>query len=239
MTKILFSIDDDVVIRFPHIHVAAVRVSGVATELIDNYLTSLASQIEGVSLHLQAFDPLTEHPTIKAWRTTYAALGVKPSRYRSSIESLLRRVQKGKKVKTGIPLVDLYNTISVLTEAPMGAYDVAKLPTTDLRLRLCNPVHDVFRPLGGSSDDFPLLSNVVVYGCGSEILCWGFNGRDSENVCIEPESSEVLFFSESVNPRQADHSRMAIEKLYDVLRLFHAQISEARYFHARNQSGEI
>jgi DNA/RNA-binding domain of Phe-tRNA-synthetase-like protein len=72
-----------------------------------------------------------------------------------------------------IPAVNLYNACSMRNVAPMGAYDVARLPGSKLDLRLANPDADRFDPLGSDAAAFPLNDKLIVYAVGGEIMCWG------------------------------------------------------------------
>ncbi|MEO6629566.1 MAG: phenylalanine--tRNA ligase beta subunit-related protein, partial [Aquihabitans sp.] len=119
---------------------------------------------------------LADHPLIRDWRTAIAACGLKPSTYKSSPEQLARRTLKNGPVRTGLALVDLYCEVATRHLAPLGGYDVARLPTEPIELRLGRE-SDAFNPLG--SGDMPVTDKVAVYAAGPMVLCWAYNCRDS------------------------------------------------------------
>ena len=107
--------------------------------------------------------------------------------------------------------------MSVLHRAPMGAYDVAKLPGKDLTLRLAQPATDQFEPLGGSASSFPLNDDLVVYGSGDTVLCWGFNCRDSAQTCVDEHSRDILFFCEAAIKDDMTNASTVIEDMAERL----------------------
>lgn len=241
MNAVAFSIAEPVRAKFPAIQVAAVRARMEDREGMARKLEELRQTITSeIVPELTGSDPITEHPAIRTWRETYGQMGVKPSKYRSSIEALLRRVARGDSVTMGLDLVDLYNLVSIRMGSPMGAYDASKLNGTDrIDLRLCMPETDAFAPLGADSGAFPLNPDLVVYASNSEVLCWGFNARDSVEVCIDEDSREVIFFSETAHPEGASLPELTIAFLRDVLAEIGAEVGPVVTFDADHPTGEI
>src|SRR4051794_1313876 len=68
-------------------------------------------------------EQIVEAPAIKEWRNAFQTFGVKPSKFRSSIEQLYRRALKGDIIQTSLPLVNLYCYVSLIQMVPMGGYD--------------------------------------------------------------------------------------------------------------------
>lgn len=64
-------------------------------------------------------DNFSENPVISVWREAYQKFKTKKG-VRSSIEALLKRVEKGNEVSSINPLVDIYNTISLKYGMPCG-----------------------------------------------------------------------------------------------------------------------
>jgi DNA/RNA-binding domain of Phe-tRNA-synthetase-like protein len=154
---------------------------------------------------------VADHPLIRDWRAAIAACGLKPSTYKSSPEQLARRTLKSGPVRTGLALVDLYCEVATRHLAPLGGYDVARLPSPEIDLRLARPDSDRFDPLGGG--DMPLTDRVVVYAAGPTVVCWAYNCRDSRETCLAPETDVGLFVGEAVTARQHDALRTALEDL--------------------------
>lgn len=217
MTAIRCAIDPAVLERFPACRVggflagglaaAARRVSLEPAEALAAPLAAQGVTVEGIS----------EEPRIREWRRAYQQSGVKPSTYKCSAEQLARRLLKGSWISTPLPLVNLYSAVSVKHLAPMGAYDVARLPEPEVVLRLPRE-GDVFRPLGAKPEDMPLKPTIPVYASGSEVTCWAFNHRDSVVTCLQDDTDLGIFMAEAVSEIQYPSLEAAFEELARDLR---------------------
>jgi len=156
---------------------------------------------------------VADHPLVRDWRAAIASCGLKPSTFKSSPEQLARRTLKGGPVRTGLALVDLYCEVATRHLAPLGGYDVARLPSPRIDLRMADPVNDTFAPLGGRDGDMALADRVVVYAAGPTVVCWAYNCRDSRDTCLTPDTDVGLFLGEAVTARQHDALRSALDDL--------------------------
>jgi DNA/RNA-binding domain of Phe-tRNA-synthetase-like protein len=184
--------------------------------------TAIALVSQEVTIELVA-----DHPLIKDWRTAIAACGLKPSTYKSSPEQLARRTLKSGPVRTGLALVDLYCEVATRNLAPLGGYDVARLPSDRIDLRLADPAADTFAPLG--SGDMPVGDKVAVYAAGATVICWAYNCRDSRATCLTEETDVGLFLGEAVTARQHDALRTALDDLAGRLTAAGATVGPVSY----------
>jgi len=67
--------------------------------------------------------PLSDLPTLAAWRRAFSAFGVKPTQYRSAAEALLRRLTKQGDIPSLNLLVDLGNLVSIRYALPIAVLD--------------------------------------------------------------------------------------------------------------------
>jgi lysyl-tRNA synthetase class 2 len=202
MQKLIVEVDPEIATRFPYIMIGGFTVRGlhIAAERIDD--TRLLEQaIADFSKQGLTTASLSENPSLAGWRQAFQVQGLKPSRYRTSPEALARRALRGDSLQTALPIVNAYNAISLQFLAPLGAYDLERLPGRHMVLRFARPASDTFTPLGADASSMPLLETVAVYAMADEILCWGFNHRDSHLTCLQPETTMAAFFSEGVIPQ--------------------------------------
>ena len=110
---------------------------------------------------------------------------------------------------------DLYNGVSLSHLAPLGAFDTDKLTTAPITVRHCDPKTDSFEPVSGNSS-FHLNDQLVIYGQGNTILCYGFNHRDSRLASLSESTDDVIFFAEAVSEAQRERSKSAAHHLLEI-----------------------
>ena len=135
-------------------------------------------------------DTMMMHPDVRRWREVYSAMGVKPSKYRSSLEALLRRLFKGDLWDVS-PVVDCYDCVSALSLLPMGAHDMEKL-RGGLVLRYAEN-GEKFYPLGAGDSVIECAERHVVYADGEKVCCWLWNYRDTRDASVDDGTKEALF----------------------------------------------
>jgi lysyl-tRNA synthetase class 2 len=101
---------------------AQVRVAP-SDEYVEKMKRGLVGRLNDIGI---SQDTMMLHPDVAGWRDVYSKMGVKPSKYRSSLEALLRRTFKGD-IWSVSNVVDCYDCVSALSLLPMGAHDTAKL----------------------------------------------------------------------------------------------------------------
>lgn len=225
MANLMFELATELVERFPKVAAGGFLVDdldraaaavGDVTEKGREAREALAAR--GVTVQNLASDPL-----VTGWRNAIASCDLKPSTYKSSVEQLARRYLKGETISTPLAVVNLYCTVSARRMAPLGGYDLGRLPTPEVVLRLGRPGTDRFRPLGGRPEDMPIRPCVPLYASGDEIICYAFNHRDSAETCLRAATTTAAFFSEAVNPEQQEAMAAALTDLSETLRSFGAR----------------
>ncbi|MCY4061310.1 MAG: phenylalanine--tRNA ligase beta subunit-related protein [Chloroflexi bacterium] len=71
--------------------------------------------------------PLSELPTLGAWRRAISAFGVSPTKYRSAAEALLRRLTKKGDIPGINRLVDIGNLVSIRYGLPVAIFDTRQI----------------------------------------------------------------------------------------------------------------
>ena len=152
---------------------------------------------------------ISSHPAVAPWREAYRRFGVKPSRYRSSVERLLRTARTGE-VRGINPLVDLYNAVSLRHLLPCGGEDVDALEG-DLWLTIAAG-GEPFIPLG-STEESPPSAGEVVYADDAGIVCRCWNWREADRTKLKPETIHAVLAIEALPPRSEDDVLAACQDL--------------------------
>ncbi|HKU73642.1 MAG TPA: phenylalanine--tRNA ligase beta subunit-related protein [Pyrinomonadaceae bacterium] len=199
---------------FPEASVHAVVFEGVAD--FDPAVSALWKQkaIESVAASGFTTETVLDAPAVKEWRNAFQRFGVKPSKYRSSIEQLFRRALKQEIIETSLPLVNLYCYVSLIEMVPMGAYDLETVEG-DIVVRLSKE-NETFLGIG---DTTPLIANpgVVVYSDDGGIICWAWNHRDAARVSLTPTTNRAIFFADSSLQESESRCESAITLLSEAI----------------------
>jgi DNA/RNA-binding domain of Phe-tRNA-synthetase-like protein len=152
-------------------------------------------------------------PEIAPWRAAYQSFGAKPSKYKSSIENMLRSVRAGR-IRGINPLVDLYNAVSLTHRLPCGGEDLAQIQG-DIRLtRAVGGEH--FIPLGADSQDPPFPGEVIYRDdIGAICRCW--NWREAERTKITHETTDVFLAIEALPPVSDEQLQVAVDELSNLI----------------------
>jgi DNA/RNA-binding domain of Phe-tRNA-synthetase-like protein len=154
-------------------------------------------------------DDIAAHPAIMPWRQAYRTFGVKPSKYRSSIESLLRSA-RAQRIRSVNPLVDLYNIVSLTHLLPCGGEDLAAL-RGDIRLeRAFGDEH--FVPLGAQEAE-PPLPGEVIYRDDAGVICRCWNWREADRTKLTPATTDAFLCIEALPPSGEPQLRAACAAL--------------------------
>lgn len=109
---------------FPALVAGAVFAAGVSGE-VD--VSARVARFEAVAVERLAAGAVGEFEEVRAWRRTFSAMGLKPTRYRCASEALLRRFAKEGTLPRIHPLIDLCNAVSLAFAIPVAALDTARI----------------------------------------------------------------------------------------------------------------
>jgi DNA/RNA-binding domain of Phe-tRNA-synthetase-like protein len=206
-----FRIEKPFLALFPEAHIGVVVASGIDNhaQAGNSFVAGLLASAARAAVVALGEDDIAAHPAVAPWREAYRRFGVKPSRYRSSIEGLLRSARADN--MRGInPLVDLYNAVSLRHLLPCGGEDLAAIQG-DLRLTVATG-DEPFIPLG-ATDSSPPLPGEVVYADDAGIVCRAWNWREAERTKLTAATTRAVLVIEGLPPRTADDVSAACEDL--------------------------
>lgn len=142
--------------------------------------------------------PLSQIPALSAWRSTFSAFGVEPTKYRSAIEALLRRLTKKGDIPSINLLVDIGNLVSIRYNLPIAVFDTHQT-TGSITVRLSEGTEH-FTPLGESITETPEVGEVIFVDeaqiVSARRWCWRQSAEsaarlESENAIITVEAQHV------------------------------------------------
>jgi DNA/RNA-binding domain of Phe-tRNA-synthetase-like protein len=194
---------------FPDALIGTIVVRGINNQAIaDSCASILQSRLERIVAELGETE-IGSLPSIAPWRSAYQAFGVKPSKYKSSIESLLRSA-KADRLRSINPLVDLYNSVSLTYQLPCGGEDLAAISGP---IRLTRAVGDEpFVPLGSSESESP-PAGAVIYRDDLGVICSCWNWREADRTKLTETTTDAFLCIEALPPTTEPTLRMACDEL--------------------------
>lgn len=181
-------------------------------------------------------DTMLNHPDVRRWREVFAKMGVKPSKYKSSLEALLRRLFKGD-IWSVSNVVDLYDCASALNLLPMGAHDLEKLKG-GLTLRFGRE-GEPFSPLGAEAEVINVGSRNVVYADQEKIACWLWCHRDCREAVVSGATKKAIFLIDRAFDGEWRSLEQGLSSLSGELEKIGAKPLTKGVLNAANPAGEI
>ncbi len=182
----------DIANAFPDYRVAVVVAEGltIAPER-PAVLDTLIAEREEAARERWGGTELSQIPGIAAWRAAYKGFGIKQTRYRSSVERLVKNVLGGRPLARVNAFVDLYNTVSLAHVLPLGADDLDHV-TPPLAFRYARE-GDSFVDMAeeGDAPEAPKPGEVV-YADAAHVLCRRWNWRQDARSLIAPQTRRAV-----------------------------------------------
>lgn len=230
-----FRLEPDFLALFPDATIAIAVVRGFDNTVEDPEIwPMLEIEIERAAASANEGE-IGQHPAVAPWRAAFAQFGVKPSKYRSSIEAMLRSAQSGR-LRSINPLVDLYNTISLRHQLPVGGEDLAKI-VGDVRLTRAHG-DELFTPLGAEGPETP-PPGAVIYRDDDSVICSCWNWREAERTMLTEGTTEAVLVIESIPPLDPNAARIAIDDLAALVQRHLGGSAEVFVLNAENPAIEL
>jgi DNA/RNA-binding domain of Phe-tRNA-synthetase-like protein len=177
---------------FPSYRVAFVVAEGltIAPER-PPALDALIAQREAAARAGWGTTELSQIPGVAAWRAAYKGFGIKQTRYRSSVERLVKNVLADRPLARVNAFVDLYNAVSLVHVLPLGADDLDRV-TPPLAFRYARE-GDSFVDMAedGEAPEAPKPGEVV-YVDAAHVLCRRWNWRQDARTLITPATRRAV-----------------------------------------------
>lgn len=206
------SVSDDVVALRPDYRALLVVVSGVRGGPSDHVSDAALRRAEDSVRRRLAGAPPETLPEIAAWREAFRAFGVKPRAARSSVESLIRRID------AGLPridrLTDLYNAVSVEHLVPVGGENLSAYVGPP---RLVRAVGD--EPFDTIADGEPITVTAapgeVIWADEVGVTCRRWNWRQCVRTRLDESTMDILFILDGLQPLTTEALQAAGAALVD------------------------
>ena len=212
----MFSYSEPVLDRFPTVVGGVVHARGVVNGDPQGELRQAFRDEQLRALERIGDRPLAEIPSVSAWRRAFSAFGVEPTRYRSAVEALLRRVTKQGEIPSLNVLVDLGNLVSIRYGLPVAVFDQRAVSgSTTVRFAAGD---ESFTDLGGDgSVSRPEPGEVIFVDDVSLISARRWCWRQSAESAARADTTEILITVEGHHEGAGDDIVAAVDDLRELL----------------------
>lgn len=180
----------------------------------DKYLKLLEeSEKEAFKYFIE--EDFSKNSVVAVWREAYTKFKTKKGA-RSSIEALLKRVNKGNHIGTINPLVDIYNSISLKYALPCGGEDIDKFEGNLLLTKAIG--NEEFYTYGEDSENDPPYPNEIVYKDDLGAICRCWNYRESKRTLLTEDTKNAFMIIELVDINRIDDFNKALNELSNLIK---------------------
>lgn len=163
---------------------------------------------------------LADLPGILVWRRAYKLFGIKSTRYRCSVERLVKNILADRDLVAINGFVDAYNAVSLAHVMPIGADDLDRV-TGDVAFRFARDDDRFVDMSGGETGDGPVEDppkpGEVVYADDEKVLCRRWNWRQDARSLVLPETKAAIVTIQSQGEGDLE---AAVADLVDLLGRF-------------------
>ena len=210
-----FGYDHEILERFPNVVGGVIHADGLTNRPAPAELTA-AFRAEQASVRERIGEtPLSELPTLAAWRSVFRGFGVNPTKYRCAAEALLRRLTKQGELPSINALVDLANLVSIRYALPVAVFDQRDVSGGTI-VRLAHG-GEAWSDLGSSTTEHPEPGEVIFCDDEERVSARRWCWRQSRASAAGEDTTEIVVTIEGHHEAAADDVDRAVRDLEALL----------------------
>ena len=218
MSNVRFAYDPGVASRFSSVAGGVVHAEGVSNGPSPQALVAAFRAEQQAVLTRIGDMPLSELPTLAAWRRAFRAFGVDPTAYRSAAEALLRRLTKQGSIPPINALVDAGNLVAIRYGLPVAMFD-QRLVTGATTVRFAAGTES-FTDLGSGDRETAAEGEVIFIDDAGLVSARRWCWRQSAESASGPDTTTVLVTVEGHHDGVDADVRAAVADLETLLRTY-------------------
>ena len=206
-----FGYDHEILEQFPNVVGGVIHADGLTNRPAPAELTAAFGAEQASVLQRIGETPLSELPTLAAWRSAFRSFGVNPTKYRSAAEALLRRLTKQGELPSINALVDLANLVSIRYALPVAVFDQREVTVgTTVRFAYGG---ERWADLGSSETEHPEPGEVIFSDDDEQVIARRWCWRQSRASAAREDTTEVLVTVEGHHEAAPDDIDRALRDL--------------------------
>ena len=202
--------------RFPSVVGGVIVASGVVNGSAPADLSAAFRAEQAATIARVGAMPLSEIPSLAAWRRAFRGFDVDPTQYRSAADALLRRLTKGGDLPSINALVDLANLVSIRYALPVAVFDRRGIAGgTAVRLAAGD---ERWQDLGSSTAEHPAPGEVIFVDADGVVSARRWCWRQSAASAARDDTRDVLVTVEGHHDAARANVGRALDDLAGLLR---------------------
>jgi DNA/RNA-binding domain of Phe-tRNA-synthetase-like protein len=218
MRTVKFCYDQAIIERFPTVVGGVIDADGVTNGPSPRPLLEAVRAEQIATLARIGTTPLSELPSIAAWRRAFRAFGVDPTGYRSAAEALLRRLTKQGSIPSINTLVDIGNLVSIRHALPVAVFDQRAM-TGGTTVRFASG-EERFTDLASGKAESPESGEVVFVDQAGLVCARRWCWRQSAESASGPTTTDILVTVEGHHEGAMEDVAAAVADLEQLIRQF-------------------
>ncbi|MFO7322092.1 MAG: phenylalanine--tRNA ligase beta subunit-related protein [Chloroflexota bacterium] len=226
----LFQYHADIIAAFPGIVGGVALVRGLRMGATPAELAGEFRAEQQAVLQRLGDRPLSELPSLAAWRAAFRAFGVDPTQYRSAAEALLRRLTRKGDIPHINTLVDIGNLVSIRYALPVAAMDLRGIEG-GITVRYADG-SEPFRNLNQTEVEHPAPGEVIFADAAGTVVARRWCWRQADVVGARDDTTDILFIVEGLHAQAQQDVTAALEDLRRLLSAYAPGVIETGLLHA-------
>ena len=214
----VFQYDTGILISYPTVVGGVIIAQGMTNGPTPKDLQAAFIDEQQATLQRIGATPLSQIPSLAAWRAVFRSFGVDPTQYRSAAEALLRRLTK----KGDIPginlLVDLGNLVSIRYALPVAVFDTSTLNGA-VTVHFADG-SERYTTLGQEELGHPEAGEVVFSDDTKLVIARRWCWRQSDQSAAQQETTRALITVEAHHTQAKEDVDAALDDLITLLRTY-------------------
>lgn len=211
----LFGYSPRITNDFPDIRGGVIHITDLAngptpTSLLDLYRDEQARVKDTLG-----DQPLSDIPSLAAWRRAFSSFGVKPTQYRNAAEALLRRLTKKGDIPSINLAVDIANLVSIRHRLPVAVFD-QRATTGSTTVRYATGTEN-FTDLGADTVTHPEAGEVIFVDEANQVSARRWCWRQSDQSATRHETEEAIVTVEGQHEDAEEDVESALGDLLELL----------------------
>ena len=214
----VFQYDTGILTRYPTVVGGVILAQGMTNGPTPKDLqTAFIDEQQGTLRRIGA-TPLSQIPSLVAWRAVFRSFGVDPTQYRSAAEALLRRLTKKGDIPSINLLVDLGNLVSIRYALPVAVFDTSSLNGA-VTVHVADG-SERYTTLGQDELEHPEPGEVVFSDDTKLVIARRWCWRQSDQSAAQQETTQAIVTVEAHHSRGKEDVDAALDDLLSLLRTY-------------------